>query len=239
MPEKTDDEYLAYPEVEADPATTRYSAYVDWRRVGALPRVVDQGACGSCWAFATISALESQNYLVNGKLWKFSEQEVVDCNVLDYNCEFGGITSRVVPQHYVARNISPRHGDTYPYTARDESCKKDEASVEKSGINVTYQYEFSPPNSVSQIMFLLDYGPVTTAISASNPYFMSYGGGIVTNFRCQGPLDHAVVTVGYGYDYDLGYYYWIIRNSWGYGWGEDGHIRIAITNYYGVCNNQI
>ena len=51
---------------------------------------------------------------------------------------------------------------------------------------------------------------------------MSYGGGIY-NGNC-GQYDHAVTLVGYGNEGGVGY--WIIRNSWGAGWGESGHIRI-------------
>ena len=61
---------------------------------------------------------------------------MIDCNDDGFSCEFGGITKLVVPWHYMFRGISPRHADTYPYTGFDESCKKDEASVEKSGIQV-------------------------------------------------------------------------------------------------------
>jgi len=205
-PEKTDAEYLSYPEVAADTPTSLYPTDLDWRESGALTRVQNQGSCGSCWAFAIIATLESQNFLTNGKLWKFSEQETVDCNVLDYNCEFGGYTNRVVPQHYVARNISPRHADTYPYTARDESCKKDTAAVEKSGVVAVGQTTYSTPNYITEIKAMLANGPVTTSIAASSPYFMSYQSGIVTNFDCQngGTMDHAVVTVGYGTDATTG-----------------------------------
>lgn len=65
------------------------------------------------------------------------------------------------------------------------------------------------------------------AVSANNNFFMSYSDGILSNPGCTGSIDHAVNMVGWGHDSDSGKDYWIIRNSWGTYWGENGYMRIA------------
>jgi C1A family cysteine protease len=52
---------------------------VDWRKEGAVNSVQDQGNCASCWAFSTVAAMEGRDKIKNGKLWKLSEQQLVDC----------------------------------------------------------------------------------------------------------------------------------------------------------------
>lgn len=78
-----------------------------------------------------------------------------------------------------------------------------------------------------------------TQISASSPYFYGYSSGILNNQCCfeSKTLNHTVLTVGWGVE--GGKSYWIMRNSWGDGWGEAGYIRITATNTgYGICGNQ-
>lgn len=45
---------------------------IDWRELGAVTSVVDQGICGSCWAFSAVATLESANFLKTGDLLTLS-----------------------------------------------------------------------------------------------------------------------------------------------------------------------
>jgi C1A family cysteine protease len=86
----------------------------------------------------------------------------------------------------------------------------------------------------------LSAGPVVTHLDASSAIFQGYQGGIINNPCCYSTtVNHAVLTVGWGIS-STNQAYWIIRNTWGTGWGENGYVRIAIlTGGNGVCGNQI
>lgn len=69
-------------------------------------------------------------------------------------------------------------------------------------------------------------GPIAVGIDATNDDFYFYGGGIYYHERCNPEyLDHAVLVVGYGEEDDSDY--WLVKNSWGIGWGENGYVRMA------------
>jgi len=109
----------------------------------------------------------------------------------------------------------------YPYTARDGKCKKF-ASVFKDGGFVDV-----PANQPNQMVAALNIQPVSVAINAEGSEFQFYKGGIL-DFDCGTQLDHGVLAVGYGSE--NGKDFWIVKNSWGAGWGEEGYIRFARTN---------
>ena len=74
-------------------------------------------------------------------------------------------------------------------------------------------------------------GPVAVAIAAGNSAFQMYSSGILDSSSCDGELDHWVLIVGYGADY------FIVKNSWGFNWGENGYARLSTiaSNSYGTC----
>ena len=85
----------------------------------------------------------------------------------------------------------------------------------------------------------LDVGPTSVTIAAGTNTFTSYSSGVIDSTRCGTSLNHAVTAVGYDYvNNDPNQMYWIIRNSWGSGWGDGGYVNIAAVGGIGICGVQ-
>jgi KDEL-tailed cysteine endopeptidase len=122
----------------------------------------------------------------------------------------------------------------YAYTGRDGTCHAATGSVSVTDfVDVT-------PSSPKALAEAVATGPVSIAIDASGIAFQLYFGGIMKHF-CGTSLDHGVLLVGYGTD--KGTDYWLVKNSWGAGWGEKGYFRILRSMQNegkpGVCGLQL
>ncbi|KAJ4914165.1 cysteine proteinase1 [Raphanus sativus] len=191
---------------------------VDWRQKGAVNAIKNQGTCGSCWAFSTAAVVEGINKIVTGELISLSEQELVDCDK-SYNqgCN-GGLMDYAF--QFIMKNGGLNTEQDYPYRGSDGKCN----SLLKNSKVVTIDgYEDVPTNDETALKRAVSYQPVSVAIDAGGRVFQHYQSGIFTG-ECGTEMDHAVVAVGYGSE--NGVDYWIVRNSWGQKWGEDGYIRI-------------
>ena len=207
-------------------ATTNLSTSVDWRAKGAVNPVQDQGQCGSCWAFSSTAAMEGEHFIKTGELLKLSEQQFVDCVKTSAGCN-GGLEAQAFT--YAKRNPQELESD-YGYTARTGRCKADKA---KEIVKAT-SYTSVPKRSDKQLKAAIDAQPTCVAVEADTD-FQYYKSGILNAKNCGTNLDHAVTAVGYGAD-SAGNEYYIVRNSWGPSWGEEGYIRIAAgQNGDGVC----
>lgn len=194
---------------------------LDWRTEGAVTPVKNQGSCGSCWAFSTTGNLEGVYYVKHKELKEFSEQQLVDCDTKeDQGCN-GGLMENAYK--YIEEAGGLESESDYPYEGRDRSCrsKKDKAAVKVSS------YKFAPSEDENEIKtFLANVGPLAVALNA-NP-LQWYSRGIVdeSHSSCDpAGLNHGVLIVGYGSE--KGKDYWIVKNSWGKGWGENGYFRMA------------
>ncbi|WCJ38996.1 Cysteine proteinases superfamily protein [Euphorbia peplus] len=200
---------------------------VDWRQKGAVTPIKDQGQCGSCWAFSAVAAVEGIHEIKTGKLINLSEQEIVDCDTGGHGCQGGFMDDafKFIVEHGLASEA------TYPYNASDSTCNTEAEG--KPSARIT-GYEDVPANDETALANVVAYQPVSVAIDASGFDFQFYSSGVF-NGSCGTELDHGVAIVGYGVGY--GKKYWVVKNSWGNQWGEEGYIRMQkdVAEKEGLC----
>jgi C1A family cysteine protease len=198
----------------------------DWRTVGAVTDVKDQGQCGSCWSFSATGSVEGAVFLKTKKLISLSEQQLMDCSVAegDNSCE-GGLMDDAF--QFILDNKGICQESDYPYVAKDEACKKTCMSVSTITGFADVKYDPSHPNDETALMKAVMVQPVSIAIEADQSVFQLYSGGVITSSACGTNLDHGVLIVGYGTDNKTNVDYWLVKNSWGNKWGEAGYVRLA------------
>lgn len=204
---------------------------IDWRKNHKVSSVKNQGHCGGCWAFSSSGAIESAWAIKNNVLYNLSQQELIDCST-DYGnkgCQGGSMDLgfKYVIDNGLCTNLS------YPYQATEQECQSNQCN---SVINIS-KYGDLKPNDELNLRKGVAQQPVSVAIQANKRSFQLYQSGIYSDLECGTKLDHGVLVVGYGHDYENDMKYWIIKNSWGPEWGEDGYIRIQrdIDDERGLC----
>jgi len=146
---------------------------------------------------------------------------------LNFGCN-GGLQERAF--NYYENNMAILES-TYPYTASDGTCKYNSDAHTK--VNVS-DYVNTTPRSATQTQAALAQQPLSVSIEADKMVFQLYSSGVFDSASCGTTLDHAVALVGYGTE--SGQEYFILRNSWGTTWGEQGYMKIANTgNGVGIC----
>ena len=209
--------------VDLDESVT--AATVDWRSKNAVTPVKNQGQCGSCWAFSTTGAVEGADAIRSGSLKSFSEQQLVSCSMQNSGCN-GGLMDYAF--QYI-KSAPLELEQTYPYTSG--SGRRGSCSYSKSkGVGTVSSYS-DVGQSASQMKAAITGQPVSVAIEADQMAFQSYTSGVITT-GCGTNLDHGVLAVGYG---TLnGQAYFLVKNSWGASWGDQGYVRIGQNNVCGI-----
>jgi len=216
-------------------------AVFDWRTVAGCPPVRNQLGCGSCWAFGTIGAFECSILIRDGMVVDLSEQWLVSCNQETdpphalgdgaWGCQ-GGWWAH---DYHAGFKADPCGGtgavleSTFPYSGTNGTC----------ACPYPHEYAFDdwafvgPEEGLPEVdaikQAILTYGPVSAAVYVGDA-FAGYLGGVFNENEDQ-EVNHAIVLVGWD-DAQGTNGVWILRNSWGAGWGESGYMRIE----YGCSN---
>ncbi len=209
-------------------------SYFDWRDTDGCTPIKSQGGCGSCWAFATVGALECAIKIVDGIDVDLSEQWLVSCT-WGGTCDGGGLSFEYfMGDHSWDTDFCGNHGAVFeadfPYMAADVPC------------GCPYQHSFGienwdwigddpwgDPDLDAMKQAIMDYGPITVHVYGGG-FFQGYSEGVFNACENEEGTNHLVVLVGWD-DNQGTNGVWFLRNSWGDGWGEDGYMRIE----YG-CN---
>jgi len=199
-------------------------ASFDWRNHGGVTPVGHQGSCGSCWDFAALGALEAVILIHGGVELDLSEQQILSCATPGYGCGGSWATtawSWVRARGAVSEACMPYQADdTWPCT--ENECDKIAAADRWIDI----------PNDIDQIKTAIyAYGPVTTAFYVYEDFYY-YTGGCYEHPDEVTWTNHLVVIIGWDDAACDGAGAWLVKNSWGTGWGMEGFFWIK----YGNCN---
>ncbi|KAI1700019.1 papain family cysteine protease domain-containing protein [Ditylenchus destructor] len=212
---------------------------LDWNEQGLVTGVKDQGQCGSCWTFSTTGSLEAQYKKATGKLKSFSEQELVDCSTEMPNngCYGGNVESAF--EHTIKYGGLDTEKE-YPYIAMDSTCSSNNSHPAWFGSRPISYQNVGPSGDESALKEkVAKIGPISAIMDASLWSYQLYKRGVYYEPSCDSNrLNHAVLVVGYGTDPEHGDY-WLIKNSWGVGWGEQGYMRLARNkdNHCGLASH--
>lgn len=200
----------------------------DWRNVNGqnyVTPVRSQGRCGSCVAFAACATVETQKRIQTGSpsaAIDLSEAHLFFCHAASEgrNCGNGWWVTRALT-HFRQNGVVDEK--CFPYTDHDQACNLC-ADWQTRLTRISGATTLSAVSAMKQ--WLATHGPLATGFTVYQDFF-SYGGGIYHHVAGGSAGGHAVTVVGYN---DAAQY-WIVKNSWGSGWGENGYFRIG----YGEC----
>lgn len=206
---------------------------IDWRVFGGLTPVTNQGACGSDWAIAAKSVIESAFFLRSNRLVKLSPQELLDCahETGNHDCTSGtpwqayeyALKNGIASEFYYGRLVN-----------RKDRCKRDEVPI--SARIKRWVLVGKDETELKQAVAM--NGPVAAMIDAAHKSFFFYSHGIYREANCRTKpedVNHAVVVAGYG---SLnGREYFLLKNSFSNEWGLNGYMLIdANGNQCGILS---
>jgi len=182
--------------------------------------IYNQGECGSCWAFSATETIETYYALAGNPITGLSMEQIVDCDSEAFGCGGGW---PYWAYEYVMQTGGLDSYNSYPYTAEDGNSGTCNFTT-KSVVTQLKGYQ-NISGETGLYATASTMGPVSVCVDASS--WSAYTGGVLTT--CTDYVDHCVQLVGYAnYGQAFPNAYWIVRNSWGEDWGEDGFIWVAI-----------
>ena len=202
---------LASPVLTSDPAPLDLSASFNWCALDKCTPIKDQGRCGSCWAFSSVGPLEANILIHDGVAKDLSEQYLISGNHNGWSCS-GAVGEADFPSHAANAPLNPPHVHHEKLSTWDY---------------VDISYTIPTVSALRQA--ILDYGPVSAAVCVGSAFQSYRSGACQTDETCLPVRGQSAVVLS---DWDDATGSWVLRNSWGTGWGEGGYMRIK----YGTSN---
>lgn len=206
---------------------------IDWRSY--CPTIHEQ-RCGSCWADSTATVIECNHNIKNpDNRIRISTQNIIDCSILNSGCRGGDPESALMTSGMLGLYTEEDYPTTY---TPSQKCKSEELNQKgKSPKNIlkgmeTICMEASDGivtcNYSTSLYQVLRNGPFATALNANA--LKNYRSGILDIKGCTNGVNHVVVIIGFGTDPATKQNYWIMQNSWGTTWGENGYARLLVKD---------
>jgi len=228
----------------------------EWVSAGKVSPVKNQAACGSCACFSAVASIESC-FMIQAEdaaAGDLSEQHLLDCayhhQVTDdmgtweaFGCQ--GAWANVYVD-FIQGNMNQEEAG-YKYTSGDSGkvgeCMPSDGNIHSQAMVTGFQNMWGADEATMESLLMI--GPVATSVKATHNW-SAYGGGVLIDHACCDSVDHdhcswqtnhSVLVVGYGTE--GGQDYWLIKNSWGSDWGEEGYIKLKKgTGHCGVAYSQ-
>ncbi|CAG5989004.1 cathepsin O [Menidia menidia] len=206
-------------------------AKFDWREKAVVAPVQDQLACGSCWAFSVVGAIQSASAIRGSQLEQLSVQQVVDCSFRDAGCNGGSISQALTWLKQTKVKLVTQ--SEYPYKAKTGICHFFSQSHDGVVMKNFTVHDFSGQEE-AMMGQLVERGPLAAIVDAVS--WQDYLGGIIQHHCSSQWSNHAVLIVGYDTTGQIPF--WIVQNSWGTTWGNKGYVYIKIGgNICGIADS--
>lgn len=210
--------------------------HFDWREQApeCVNDIRNQGSCGSCWAFALTNVLGDRFCIQSQGKQKvlLSPQDLVSCDTFNYGCNGGNIfISWLYTTFYgVCSDECKEYVSSIGHNPPCErKCTNTKQRIEYKTYMNDYPKHFDTIASIKKE--IMDNGPVESGYIVHKDFYY-YKGGVYKYTWGDSVGGHAIKIIGWGVEKETNTDYWIIANSWGRQWGEDGYFRMALKG----CN---
>ncbi|KAI4893606.1 hypothetical protein NFI96_028932 [Prochilodus magdalenae] len=209
-----------------------YPPRFDWRVHGAVGPIQNQQACGGCWAFSVVAAIEAVSVKDGGTLQDLSVQQVIDCAYKSQGCDGGSTVSTL---GWLKQTKEKLVNETeYPYKAETGVCRVFPRFYGGVTVKDYKVFDFSGQEELMKER-LVDWGPLVVIVDATS--WQDYLGGVIQHHCSSRHANHAVLIIGY--DTTATVFteetwvqgevpFWIVRNSWGTSWGDGGYVYVKM-----------
>ena len=221
---------------------------LDWRSRMDIGPLYSQGACSGCWAYSTVQVIADSKLISTGHRPSPSPYYLLSCDELDSGCNTGNMATayawiQTQPQGLLSVEEYPTTGGQCA-AALGES---EEVPKKTPGVTIDGFCEIPPlrgAETVHAMLRALKQQPIAVGMNVKP--LQLYGGGLVQMEDCPpassdqiAAINHAAVVVGWGVDEESNKPYWLVKNSYGQDWGENGYARLEMSfdpaTNYGVC----